>query len=294
MDSLTHALAITVVFTAAGRPELVPFAVLGAVVLDIDVVFHRFSDRDPRLYIFTHGGITHSIAGAVATSVLFAVIGLIVVTMALPAYGPVSPILAILAAIAGGLSHIVLDYLAYPGIPLLYPLSDHKFTLGIMAGPSIFLTVASIIYLLLIVAGLADTGHPLPYVLFFTAVVLASVSLKVYVGSRIDGKTIPGLIPIDWLAVTETPDTVRVIKYSLLRGPGENIVFEKCRGQPAGRQQDMESPELKRLRYHSYAVTEEHDGDKVRYIDPLREHGYLWYPPYYKSVRVPVKKESGR
>jgi hypothetical protein len=34
--------------------------------------------------------------------------------------------------------------LAYPGIPILYPLSDRKYTLGIFAGPSLFLLVVII------------------------------------------------------------------------------------------------------------------------------------------------------
>ncbi|WP_424359482.1 metal-dependent hydrolase [Methanocella sp. MCL-LM] len=294
MDSLTHALAISVVFAAAGRHDLVPFAVLGAVIPDIDVVFQRFSDRYPRLYIFTHGGITHSIAGAVAIAVLSAIAGLVLVPVALPAYGAINPALTIGTAVAGVLSHIILDYLAYPGIPLLYPLTDRKFTLGIMAGPSIFLTIASVSYLLLIMAGVADIAESWPYALFFTAVILTCASLKVYVDRRVDGRTIPGFIPVSWLAISETSDAISVHKYDLVKGPGENVRYEKYRGRSPGLQPESESPELRRMRYHSYAVTEEHDGDTVRYVDPLREHGYLWYPPYFKSVRVPVKKVHGR
>lgn len=293
VDSLTHALAISVVFAAAGRPDLIPFAVLGAVIPDIDVVFQRFSDRDPRWYIFTHGGITHSIAGSFAISILFAVIGLTAVSVALPAYVAVSPWLAIAAAIAGVLSHIILDYLAYPGIPLFYPLSDHKYTIGIMAGPSIFLTAASVCYLLLMAAGIASIGNPWPYALFFTAVILASTVLKGYVGSRVEGRTIPGFIPVNWLAISETPSTIRVLKYNLFKGLSETTMYEKFSGQ-APMQRDTQSPELRRMRYHSYTVTEAYDGDTVLYVDPLREHGYLWYPPYFKSVRVPVKKIRDR
>ena len=267
---------------------------LGAIIPDIDVLFQRFSDRDPRLYIFTHGGITHSIAGAIVTAILFAIAGLILVPVALPSYGIINPVLAIGIAVAGVLSHIFLDYLAYPGIPLLYPLSDRKYTLGIMAGPSIFLTVASVSYTLLILAGVADFTGSWPYVLFFTAVILTSASLKVYVDRRVEGRTIPGFIPVDWLVVSETSGSIQVQKYDLIRGPGETVTYEKYHGGTQGSQPDGESPELRRMRYHSYAVTEEHDGDTIRYVDPLREHGYLWYPPYFKSVRVPVKKVHGR
>ena len=64
MDSLTHALIITIILAMADRPDLIPFGIMGAVLIDIDVVFSFFSNRDPRLYIFTHGGFTHSILGA--------------------------------------------------------------------------------------------------------------------------------------------------------------------------------------------------------------------------------------
>ena len=76
VDSLTHALFASILFTLIGHPELVPFAALGAVCPDVDILFQRFSDRDPRLYIFTHGGITHSIAGALTTSAGAALLGL--------------------------------------------------------------------------------------------------------------------------------------------------------------------------------------------------------------------------
>ena len=67
MDALSHALITVIIFLAAGSTSsLIPFAVIGAVIVDADIFFSIISDRIPELYIFTHGGFAHSIHGAVA------------------------------------------------------------------------------------------------------------------------------------------------------------------------------------------------------------------------------------
>ena len=71
MDALSHALIAVIIFLAAGSTSsLIPFAVIGAVIVDADIFFRIISDRVPELYIFTHGGFAHSIPGAVAVSAL--------------------------------------------------------------------------------------------------------------------------------------------------------------------------------------------------------------------------------
>lgn len=295
MDSLTHALAISVIFALIGRPDLIPFAALGAVIPDIDVIFQRFSDSDPGLYIFTHGGITHSLAGGAVTAAAFSIAGFGVAAMAIPGAAAGGPLTAIGAGLLGLLSHLLLDYLAYPGIPLLYPLSDRKYTLGIMAGPSLYLTFASVAYLALLAAGQASIAQPWLYVGFFTVVITLSAVLKVYVRSMAGDVAIPGFNQLHWLIVKETPEAYKVSKFSLTGRTSGEAVYEKISGPvQAGRSGDFRVPELRRMRYHSYIVTEEHGEDYIRYVDPLREHGYLWYPPYFKSVTIPVKKISGR
>jgi inner membrane protein len=47
-----------------GLTPLLPFAILGAVIMDADIFFSLISDSNPPLYLFTHGGIAHSLAGA--------------------------------------------------------------------------------------------------------------------------------------------------------------------------------------------------------------------------------------
>ncbi len=70
MDTFTHALSVLVIFSLQAADSLLPFAILGAIIPDIDITFRVISRRNPRLYVFTHGGVTHSIAGGVAVSTL--------------------------------------------------------------------------------------------------------------------------------------------------------------------------------------------------------------------------------
>ena len=65
VDSITHALLIATLLTASGAPGLIVFGILGAVILDADILFHLVSSKRPSLYMFIHGGAAHSIAGAV-------------------------------------------------------------------------------------------------------------------------------------------------------------------------------------------------------------------------------------
>jgi Predicted membrane-bound metal-dependent hydrolases len=284
VDSLTHALAASIIFALIGHPELVPFAALGAVCPDVDVIFQRFSDRDPGLYIFTHGGITHSIAGALTTSVVVTVPGLIVATLL--GHGVAFP-LAFAAAAAGVLTHIALDFLAYPGIPLLYPATDRKYTLGISAGPTPYLLVASIAYGAFLLAGKAGIGDPWAYVGFFAIVIAMAVILKAYVTARSGSMAIPGFNPMKWLIVADTPDSYRISSYHLLRGRTPAVEFEKFSDiRPEEIDRFRALPEVKRMRYHSYIVTAHRNGETITFTDPLRENGYLWYPPYYKSLGV--------
>lgn len=280
VDSLTHALAASILFALIGHPELIPFAVLGAVCPDMDFVFQRFSDRDPGLYIFTHGGITHSIPGALATSAVVTVPGLLAATAL--GYGVMVP-LAFAAAAAGVLTHIALDYLAFPGIPLLYPYTDKKYTLGIAAGPTVYLLVASMVYGAFLLTGRASIDDPWIYVGFFAFVLAAFAILKTYVTMTAGGMAIPGFTPLRWLIITETPGSYEVSGYHLFRGRGKPSEYKKLLDVGADEIRKLETvPEARRMRYHSYLVTAARDGDKVVLSDPLREHGYLWYPPYFK------------
>ena len=86
--------------------------------MDADILFSWISDRIPSLYLFTHGGITHSIVGAVVLSLLayFTVISLSVAGI-ISADVPAPGVYGFAAILAGAFLHIVIDVSAVPGHP---------------------------------------------------------------------------------------------------------------------------------------------------------------------------------
>jgi inner membrane protein len=290
VDSISHALIIIIILVLIGRPDLALYGILGAVLIDIDAVFNWFSNRDPRLYIFTHGGFTHSFSGVLIISLLAATISLPVSVFG-PAESFVSPFgpAAFAAILAGALSHITIDYLAYPGIPLFYPISDKKYTLGILGGPSGFIMLFSVVFIVAVAFGYASIYRPWPYIALFVLILALSAMTKAYAVLRTKGRTIATMNPLSWLVIEDTPDAYRFYRYNFLSGRSPVEYYEKYKGiGPAEAQKNNALPELKRLRYHSYIVTVEKDGDSIIYRDPIRENKHIWYPPYFKNYSVPV------
>jgi inner membrane protein len=270
VDSLTHALVIAIVLSLAGRPDLIPYGIAGAVLIDVDVLFNGFSDRDPRLYIFTHGGFTHSFFGALLVALLATIPMFLLSNVT-----PIEPfgIAALGAIMAGALSHIALDYLAYPGIPLLYPLSDKKHTLGILGGPSVLIMLASVAYIAAMAAGMAQIDRPWPFVTFFALVVALSAGIKACAAFSLllfadANSSRNSSMRIRANTKGRTIATINPFKWAVIDG----------------------MPEVRRLKYHSYIVTVEADGESITYKDPLRENGHIWYPPYYKKYCIPVSR----
>ncbi|MDD1665168.1 MAG: metal-dependent hydrolase, partial [Methanomicrobiales archaeon] len=198
MDSVTHALAASSLFLAIGHPELVPFAALGSVSMDFDVLLMWFPEKNPKYYVFTHGGFTHSIAGSlIIGSLVFTAVAAL--TLAGPAawlFGAGLGIPGLLALLAGAITHVLCDFLAYPGIPILYPFSDRKYTLGIFAGPSLFLMATSWAYLVALLLSLATVAGYLIWATIFLAYVGLKALLKLYLATTTDGATIPTKNPL--------------------------------------------------------------------------------------------------
>lgn len=285
MDSLTHALIIAVLLALVGRPDLAAYGIMGAVLIDVDVVFNVFSDRDPRLYIFTHGGITHSLLGAFTVSACIAILS---VLASFAGFLPAFTLVALATIIAGALSHITVDFLAYPGIPLFYPLSDQKKTAGIMGGPSAFIMAGSVIYLALILLGKASLEQSWVYIAFFGVILGLCAGTKCYASLKTHGRTIATMNPFKWLVIEDMPDTYRFYAYDFFHKPSTGHMFEKYNGiDRAEAERYCRIPELRRLRYHSYIVTVERNGVSITYRDPIRENNYIWYPPYFKKFSVP-------
>jgi inner membrane protein len=293
VDTLSHSLVAWILFSAAGFVHLLPFAILGTVIPDADIFFSFISDKEPSLYLFTHGGITHSLAGALFLAVMSSGV---IITIALA--GIISfPLVAgsgvwgFAAVLAGALLHLAIDVLACPGIPLLAPFSDRKYTLGILPGPSILLAFAAPGLVLVTVTGLMEFSSALH---FYTLVVVIYLAVRggffLVASVQLPGRKVPKVNPFRWLVIGEDKKHCTIREYSLVRGTVDEAVF--CRYTHTGPEEVMSAlrlPEVRRLFYYSYCVIAERTGPELVLSDPFRENGYLYYPPHYKRVTVPAE-----
>ena len=298
VDSFTHGLIAAVLVYVLGLPGLIPFAVAGAVVLDADTFFARAFDRRPSLYLFTHGGIAHSLAGAAVMALpAYAVAAL--VAPAVPFFPAVAAPLAFAAVLGGAYLHIGLDTLACPGLPLLAPRSDRKYTVGLLPGPSVLLFGGQHRR-----PGRNGAGRDL----------LAGhdpslrrdhrrVPRRPARGVRPrpgETRTAPAgpsrrTSPLRWLVIGETPDAWTVGEYRLGRGMTEPAVYPKYRDTTA----DAVAPYLDRPRGQAGPVPlVHHDGragggptssSRTRCGRPAA----ILYPPYFAETRIPMQERAG-
>ena len=299
MDSLTHALIAAFIASGLHLPQAIPFMVLGAVIIDADLLWPRLSDRDPSLYLFTHGGILHSLCGTVAIACIAwaAAAGLLASGLERADIPVIAPSVAFSAVLGGALIHTILDTLALPGLPLLAPFSDRKFTAGLFPGPSISLMAASLFFLVWLGLGAIDLPA---LVLPYAAVIgmYCTVRLASFAGARhaLSGKAraIPRISPFRWLVVEETPDAWMVRDYRFGRGFGDAETIPKFLRTDAGEVAPfLQLPEVRRFRFYSYIVAARRDGDTVVFSDPLRISGRIRYPPHFTSVKVSLAGQTG-
>ena len=295
VDALSHSLIAWILFSQTGLFPLLPFAILGAVIMDADIFFSPISDTDPSLYLFTHGGIAHSLAGALVLSVLvyltivlIALAGIIPLT-ALAGYG----VYGFAAVLGGALFHLAIDVLACPGIPLLAPFVDRKYTLGILPGPSILLAGAALGLVVVTITQLLAFPQALTFyawtVLLYLTVRLGSF---LFAFIRLPGRKVPGVNPFRWLSISEYETSWTVRQYVLFRGfTGESVFTRYTNTSVAEVKSTLRFPEVRRLFFHSYCVTAERIGSVLVLQDPLRENGYLYYQPHYKRVAVTIDDE---
>jgi inner membrane protein len=296
VDSLTHGLTAAILVYALGLPGLIPFAVAGAVILDADTFFARVFDTRPSLYLFTHGGIAHSLAGAAVMALpAWAVAAL--VAPAVPFFPAVAALVAFAAVVGGALLHIGLDTLACPGLPLLAPWSDRKYTLGLLPGPSLLLFGVSIAVLAGMALGaISFQGMILPYVAIIGAFLGVRLAAFGFVRVRLHGagRAVPKVSPLRWLVIRETPDAWITGEYRMGHGMTGPAVYPKYRNTTADAAAPyLEIPEIKRVRYHSYITTAEREGTDLVIADPLRESGAFFYPPHFKRARIPMSDGAG-
>ncbi len=295
MDALSHALIVLILFSATGLIPLLPFAILGAVIMDVDIFFSFISDTHPSLYLFTHGGIAHSLAGALVLTVMACVVIIAIASagiILLPALSGCG-VYGFAAVLCGALLHLVIDVLACPGIPLFAPFTDRKYTLGILPGPSILIAFAALGFILILVTGLLEYSQALK---LYAGIVLLYLAVRgglfLVAGAWLPGRKIPGINPLRWLTITGDEVSFTVRQYTLLCGFLNESVYYMYKDTSAEEVKSaLRFPEVRRLFFHSYRVTAERHGSVLVLSDPLRENGYLYYPPYFKRVTVTVKDQ---
>ncbi len=290
MDSITHGLVAILLFHAPfpGLPLL--FAVLGATLPDTDILHRRFSDRDPRLCVFSHGGFTHSIPGAAAIAAGIAAGFQAWQFVAGQGYAG-AQVLAIAWALAfaGALTHLALDALAFPGIPLLYPARTRKYSAGIFPGPSLVLFGTSLCFLLAYLSGHAGIGTLHAYMGFIGVFIVAHAAMRAVVTARHPGLVIPTLNPLKWLVIRESEGFFEVYSAGPLKIDRKLASFPRHDGVgPGCIERHSGDPEVQRVAYHSYLTVAGREDGSVVIRDPLRECGLLPYPPHYKRVCIPA------
>lgn len=295
MDSLTHAFAIALLLIATGNALFVPFAVVGAVLPDIDFIFLLASDGDPSLYIFTHGGFTHSLLGATLISIIafFALRFLAEIGSfheKLPS--KVTPAV-FLFILAGAFLHLFLDYLAYPGIPMLYPLTEQKYTLGILPGPSLVLLALSTIFLVLLIRRKITIARMGAYAGIFIILLIFCAGTKGYVELNTQGTTVPTLNPFSWLVINENETAYSVQNYDVFHGVTNVAIYDKYTNiTPSEVLKCEKVPGVQRLKYYSYIITVEKNDTAIIFHDPLREQRIIFYPRYHPNFTVHLQEPN--
>jgi inner membrane protein len=286
VDSLTHGLLAFYLLSMTGLSGGFLIAVvIGAIFPDIDILFLRLSDRSPRFFIFTHGGFTHSFAGALAIASMLTVITVMLSHAGLPV--PAIGFTLFAAYLAGSLVHILLDILAYPGIPVFYPFSPRKHTLGIFPGPSLFIFGVTVVFLALVVLGIQSLMYPFFYLAIVIGCIAFRALMKVLMAISQEGITIPRMNPFLWYIIHEYADVFILESYRMMgkiEFLGEfprykNITKEELASY-------MDRPEVRRHLYYSYISVAERKEDTIVLLDPLRKEKFIWYPPDYVSIEI--------
>jgi len=296
VDSLTHALAAAILAYVSGFPQYIPFIVIGAVIIDADVLFSLFSKNSPRLYLFVHGGIAHSLMGVCIMSAA-ACAGIWLAALA----GFVNPAAITPAAcavvFAGGFLHIAMDLPASPGIPLLFPKSDKKYALFILPGPSLILLAVSLFFAIWMALGVVTLAEGIfAYAAIFFAFLFVRFVAFLLSRPALTGAflVLPQPDPRRWLAFYDDGDSWMVADFVLGKGFCPPVCYPKYTGtDPAHVAPYGSRDEVRGLVYNSYIVTAKKEGDTLILADPVRESGRLFYPPQHKRVTILPETPAG-
>ena len=290
MDIFTHAVAILVILFATGNAVLIPFGVLGAVIIDVDMAWFFLARRNPSLYLLHHAGFSHSIFGAtVLSAIAFGTTIALSSAGWLPGTLPEGiPVSAFAAMLAGAYLHLFLDWLAAPGLPLLYPLTEKRFGLAMTPMPLFFLlTLLSLGSLGVILFQGLTTELAEVYGAIFAGIIIVSAGMKGIVYRRAPGDSYYTMHPFQWVIIREDNPSYSVVVYDMVHGVLREEKYEKYRNiTPEESHRYNGIPEVRRHRYFSYTTLAEKEGSEIRFRDPVREEGLLSYPPWYPSVTV--------
>jgi inner membrane protein len=298
VDIFTHAVAIFVILSATGNSMLIPFGVLGAVIIDIDMAFFFIARRNPSLFLLHHAGFSHSVFGATILSAIAFGAALALSSAGwLPGTMPDGLLIPAFACVlAGAFLHLFLDYLAAPGLPLLYPLTEKRYGLAMFPMP---------VYLLITVLGLGSVavilvqgmtvGYTMLYGAVFTGLIAVGAGMKWSVDRKTHGRSYSSLRGFEWIVIREENPSYRVTIYDQFRGPVRELSFERYLDITPDEIHRYDSlPELRRHRYFSYISIIERKGSEITFHDPVRELGLITYPPWYPSVTVSAADVPGQ
>jgi inner membrane protein len=283
---------VATLLTLAGQQEFIIFGVIGAVILDTDILFTFVSRKRPGLYLYIHGGAAHSILGsAIMAACAYTIFFIVSVSMGMTFPSPVFyqfGIPAFLCTIGGAWIHVTLDYLATPGIPLFWPHLERKYTAGIFAGPSFFMIVVSWAFLILLILGVVPLSLVWIYGILFIIFLITRGSIRVIAFLRLPADTFPTFNPLRWMVIRKEEGSWWAGFFSL-KGTetGTAKTYPISNGVTPDDLKVIEAiPEVRRVRYHSYFTVTEQNGGTITVMDPMREDGTLRYPPYYSKVVV--------
>jgi inner membrane protein len=189
---------------------------------------------------------------------------------------------------AGAFLHLFLDNLASPSIPFLYPLTEKKYGLGLFPIPIFMVfTLLSVTFLVLYLFHKITMPMMDIFAAVFIGLVVVCAVLRSYVRLKTNGRIFTTPNPAKWLVISENETSYFLQTYDVFHGVTGVQTFDKYRNITSSEIEPFETlPELRRHKYFSYITIAEREGSQVLFHDPLREQGFIPFPPWYASVRV--------
>lgn len=212
MDPVTHAAIGLAVSKITGNSLVMSDAatigiVIGSVFPDVDILLQKWGDY---VYLKNHRGVTHSIPGLLASSLLIAS----VICLGISGTSFMS---TFLWTLLGCFSHVIFDLFNSYGAKLLWPLTERKFSIGMLVSfdPILILSIAGYIF----------TKDKLDYV--FIAALPVYLALKAVV--RHFAKTrLKAKLGHKYEKISLLPNTTKPFRWHMiLHGDKQDVICEK-------------------------------------------------------------------